>query len=132
MQISGYLASVLGQSQQFRSRGTRNGDSSDSGGIAGVAGTADAGAAGTAGSASSGTLSSKAASAVDDFLAEAKKTPAQRIRDDWLARHKMTEEDLASMPAEKREAIEKEIAEEMKRKLTGDDAKRGAVVNLTA
>lgn len=132
MQINGYLASVLGQSQQFRSRGTRNGDSSDSGGIAGVAGTADAAAAGTAGGTSSGTLASKVPDAVENFLAEAKKTPAQRIRDDWLARHKMSEEDLASMPAEKREAIEKEIAEELKRKLTGDDAKRGALVNLSA
>ncbi len=132
MQISGYLASVIGQSQQFWSRGSRAGSASDSESFASVAGAAKAGSAGTAGSTSSETPASKAAKEVDDFLAEAKKTPAQRIRDDWLARHKMTEEDLASMPAEKREAIEKEIAEEMKRKLTGDDAKRGAVVNLTA
>ncbi|BAI72352.1 hypothetical protein AZL_017140 [Azospirillum sp. B510] len=68
----------------------------------------------------------------DAFLAEAKKTPAERIRDDWLARHKMTEKDLQSMPPEKREAVEKEIAEELKRKLTGQDAKRGAVMNLSA
>lgn len=70
--------------------------------------------------------------AVTDFLAEAKKTPAERIRDDWLARHKMTEDELKSMPSDKREAVEKEIAEELKRKLTGQDAKRGAVMNLTA
>ncbi|MBK1836274.1 hypothetical protein JHL17_02505 [Azospirillum sp. YIM B02556] len=70
--------------------------------------------------------------AVTDFLAEAKKTPAERIRDDWLARHKMTEDDLNAMPPEKREAMEKEFAEELKRKLTGQDAKRGAVMNLTA
>lgn len=70
--------------------------------------------------------------AVTDFLAEAKKTPAERIRDEWLARHKMTKDDLNAMPPEQREAIEKEIAEELKRKLTGQDAKRGAVMNLTA
>lgn len=70
--------------------------------------------------------------AVGAFLKESKKTPAERIRDDWLARHKMTEDDLKSMPSDKREAVEKEIAEELKRKLTGQDAKRGAVMNLTA
>ncbi|WP_049976171.1 hypothetical protein [Azospirillum sp. B506] len=70
--------------------------------------------------------------AVSDFLAEAKKTPAERIRDEWLARHKMTKDDLNAMPPEQREAIEKEIAEELKRKLTGQDAKRGAMMNLTA
>lgn len=70
--------------------------------------------------------------AVNAFLKESKKTPAEQIRDDWLARHKMTEDDLKSMPPEKREAVEKEIAEELKRKLTGQDAKRGAVMNLTA
>lgn len=70
--------------------------------------------------------------AVNAFLTESKKTPAERIRDDWLARHKLTEEDLKSMPSDKREAVEKEIAEELKRKLTGQDAKRGAVMNLTA
>ncbi|WP_455186599.1 hypothetical protein [Azospirillum palustre] len=70
--------------------------------------------------------------AVNAFLKESKKTPAERIRDDWLARHKMTEDELKSMPSDKREAVEKEIAEELKRKLTGQDAKRGAVMNLTA
>ncbi|GLR78026.1 hypothetical protein GCM10007856_06960 [Azospirillum oryzae] len=70
--------------------------------------------------------------AVADFLAEAKKSPAERIRDEWLARHKMTKDDLNALPPEQREAIEKEIAEELKRKLTGQDAKRGAVMNLTA
>ncbi|CAO3421660.1 hypothetical protein [Azospirillum endophyticum] len=70
--------------------------------------------------------------AVTDFLAEAKKTPAERIRNDWLARHRMTEDDLNAMPPERRKAMEKEFAEELKRKLTGQDAKRGAVMNLTA
>ncbi|QCG88323.1 hypothetical protein [Azospirillum sp. TSH100] len=70
--------------------------------------------------------------AVNAFLTESKKTPAERIRDDWLARHKMTEDELKAMPADKREAVEKEIAEELKRKLTGQDAKRGVVMNMTA
>lgn len=113
MQIDGYRAYGYGLQQSNQTRAARGSGSSD-----GTGGT--------------GSVEAKATSAVDAFLAEAKKTPAERIRDDWLARHKMTEEDLQAMSPEKREAIEKEIAEELKRKLTGNEAKRGAVMNLTA
>ncbi len=71
-------------------------------------------------------------SAADAFLKEAHKTPAQRIRDQLLARMKLDEESLAEMPPEKRSAIEKQIAEELKRQLTGEQDRRGAVVDLTA
>lgn len=80
----------------------------------------------------SGEPATKTASAADAFLAEAKKTPAQRIREEWLARHKMSENDLRAMDDKKREAAEKEIAEEIKRRLTGKDAQRGALINATA
>ncbi len=80
----------------------------------------------------SASSSASKTSAADAFLAEAKKTPAQRIREDWLARHKMSEEDLKTMDDKQREAVEKDIAEEIKRKLTGQDSQRGAVVNLSA
>ncbi|MDQ2102586.1 hypothetical protein [Azospirillum isscasi] len=71
-------------------------------------------------------------SAADAFLKEARKTPAQRIRDQMLTRLKLDEESLAAMPPEKREAIEKQIAEELKRQLTGVNDRRGAAVDLTA
>ncbi|MGY0787923.1 hypothetical protein ACW7BJ_01045 [Azospirillum argentinense] len=71
-------------------------------------------------------------SAADAFLKEARKSPAQRIRDQILARMKLDEESLASMPAEKRAAVEKQIAEELKRQLSGEKDRRGAAVDLTA
>ncbi len=82
--------------------------------------------------ASTGKAAASKTSAADAFLAEAKKTPAQRIRDDWLARHKMSEDDLKTMDSKKRESVEKDIAEEIKRKLTGKDAQRGAALNMVA
>lgn len=66
------------------------------------------------------------------FLAEARKTPAERLREDWLKAHNLTEDSLAEMPAEQREAIEKSIAEEIKRQLTNRSDQRGALVDLTA
>ncbi|SMH59362.1 hypothetical protein [Azospirillum agricola] len=107
MQISGYLASVYGQ---FRSGSTSSVKSGDS----------------------TGALEPTKVSAADAFIKEAQKTPAQRIREELLARHKVSEEDLAAMDPEKRSAIEKEIAEELKRRLAGKDAQRGAAVDLTA
>lgn len=74
----------------------------------------------------------KTTSAADAFLAEAKKTPAQRIREDWLARHKMSEDGLKAMDDKQRDAAEKEIAEEIKRRLSGKDARRGAMIDATA
>ncbi|MBP2298644.1 hypothetical protein [Azospirillum picis] len=130
MQINGYQANGYGLSRLFQLRATRNGAAPD--GAAGPAGTDGVKPQLDVSMNATGKADRKAPSAVDSFLAEAKKTPAERIRDDWLARHKMTEDDLNSMPPERREAIEKEIAEELKRKLTGQDAKRGAVMNLTA
>ncbi len=107
MQITSYLASVYGQ---LRSGST---------------------AAVESNSGTSATDTTKT-NAADAFLAEAKKTPAQRIREDWLARHKMSEDSLNTMTPEQRAAAEKDIAEELKRKLTGKDEQRGAVLNLSA
>jgi len=107
MQVSGYLASVYGQ---FRSSTISSAQ----------------GATGTS-------LEDTAkVSAADAFIKEAQKTPAQRIREELLARHKVSEEGLATMEPEKREGIDKEIAAEMKRTLTGKDERRGAAVDLTA
>ncbi|MDP9808835.1 hypothetical protein J2W42_001677 [Rhizobium tibeticum] len=58
---------------------------------------------------------------VSEFTDLANKTPAERIRDQILQRLGLTEDDLKAMPPEEREAIEKQIADELKRQLTGDD-----------
>lgn len=111
MQISGYSSYATNPYAQTRS--TTKSGASESG-------------------ATNGEVAASKTSAADAFLAEAKKTPAQRIRDDWLARHKMSEDDLKTMDSKKRESVEKDIAEEIKRKLTGKDAQRGAALNLVA
>ncbi|MEK1872119.1 MAG: hypothetical protein AAAC50_06805 [Rhizobium altiplani] len=57
---------------------------------------------------------------VSEFTDLADQTPAERIRDQVLQRLGLTEDDLKAMPPEQREAIEKQIADELKRQLTGD------------
>lgn len=107
MQISGYLASVYGQFRTGSAFPVKSGEGT-------------------------GVEETNKASAAASFIEEAHKTPAQRIREQVLARLKVSEEDLANMPAEKRKAIEKEITEELKRQLTDKNARRGAAVDLTA
>ncbi|MEZ2128969.1 MULTISPECIES: hypothetical protein [unclassified Sinorhizobium] len=68
-------------------------------------------------------------SANDALAAELSKwanmTPGEKIRAQYLEEHGLTEESLAEMSPEDREAIEKEIAELIKRQLTGVDDKGG-------
>lgn len=58
-------------------------------------------------------------SVVDEFTKWSSMTPEEFIRARYLAAHNLTEDDLKAMPADQREAIEKEIAEQIKRELTG-------------
>ena len=51
---------------------------------------------------------------VQQFLNYMKETPAQRMEDSWLAAHHLTRKQLESMPAAKRQAIEQEMAREIK------------------
>ena len=51
------------------------------------------------------------------FLEIAKKTPTERFRDQILKAKGLTEEDVAAMTPEKREALEKEIADMIKDKI---------------
>ncbi|WP_245312348.1 hypothetical protein [Rhizobium sp. R693] len=58
-----------------------------------------------------------------EFTDLANQTPAERMRSQILERLGLTEDDLKAMPPKEREAIEKQIADELKRQLTGDDGK---------
>jgi hypothetical protein len=58
-------------------------------------------------------------SLVDQFSEWSNMDPAEFIRARYLEAHGLTEDDLKSMPADQREAIEKEIAEQIKRELAG-------------
>ncbi|MFP5075763.1 hypothetical protein ACLE20_00480 [Rhizobium sp. YIM 134829] len=65
---------------------------------------------------------SKAESPADEFLTWSRMTPAERIRAQYLKDHNLTEESLKAAKPEEREAIEKEIAERIKRELGGKEA----------
>ncbi|WP_431321771.1 hypothetical protein [Rhizobium sp. YTU87027] len=60
---------------------------------------------------------------ISEFTDLADQPPAERMRSQILERLGLTEDDLKAMPPEEREAIEKQIADELKRQLTGDDGK---------
>jgi len=49
-------------------------------------------------------------------------TPAEMMRAQYLEAHHMTEEDLQQMPADQRAAIEKDIADSIKRSLSNKDS----------
>jgi hypothetical protein len=68
----------------------------------------------------SGLSDSKAAAgnaAVDEFLAYMKKSLAERMADAWLAAHGLDREKLKAMKPEQREAVLKQMAEELKQQL---------------
>ncbi len=58
-------------------------------------------------------------SLVDEFTDWSNMDPAEFIRARYLESRGLTEDDLKAMPADQREAIEKEIAEQIKRELAG-------------
>jgi hypothetical protein len=61
--------------------------------------------------------SSAGLSAEQQFLNYMKETPAQQYEDSWLAAHHLTRQQLNAMPPKQREAIEKEMAADLKRKV---------------
>ncbi len=58
-------------------------------------------------------------SLVDEFTKWSSMTPEEFIRARYLAAHNLTEDDLKAMSSDDRAAIEKEIAEQIKRELAG-------------
>ncbi|EHS53834.1 hypothetical protein PDO_3983 [Rhizobium sp. PDO1-076] len=67
----------------------------------------------------------KAAAGKEDLAAEfrelSEKSAAERIREDYLESHGLTEEDLAAMSDEERQAIEDDIQQLIKRQLGFDE-----------
>jgi len=55
--------------------------------------------------------------AAQNFLKYMNETPAQKLEDAWLKAHHLTREQLAAMPPAQREAIEKQMAADLKEKL---------------
>lgn len=56
-------------------------------------------------------------SAVKGFQEYMKETPEQRMRDAWLASHHLTEADLAAMPPDERQAVENQMAQDIKTRI---------------
>jgi uncharacterized membrane protein len=70
------------------------------------------------GTATEGKVSSKIGNkAVDDFLAYMKKSLAERMADAWLAAHGLDRDKLKAMKPEERDAVLKQMAEELKQQL---------------
>jgi hypothetical protein len=65
-----------------------------------------------------------------------KETPAQRMVDSWLAQHHLTEKQLDAMPPKQQQAIRKQMAEDIKKKVQeqtgGGAAPAGSALNVTA
>jgi len=55
--------------------------------------------------------------AVDDFLAYMKKSLAERMADAWLAAHGLDRDKLKAMKPDERDAVLKQMAEELKLQL---------------
>ncbi len=66
------------------------------------------------------------ADVISQFLDYSEMTFAERIRAAWLADHDLTEEQLAALPDDQREAIEDEIEEAVKRQLGLEGASAGS------
>lgn len=77
---------------------------------------------------------SGAGKAVSDFLAYAKETPAQRMREAILKSMGLSEDDLKGMSPEKRKAVEETIQERIKQALEEAAAKgkKGLVADVSA
>lgn len=72
-------------------------------------------------------------SAEEEFLEIARMSPAERLRMQILESMGMSEDSVASMDPEARDAIEDEISRRMMEALTGkDDAEPGSLVDMMA
>ena len=71
--------------------------------------------------------------AVQDFMALAKMTPAQRMRAALLGKMGMSEEDLAKMEPKERKKIEDKIAQTIRQEIEqGDQDHKGVLVDVMA
>jgi hypothetical protein len=70
--------------------------------------------------------------AVDEFVAYMKKSLAERMGDAWLASHGLDRAKLKAMSPEEREAVLKQMAEELKQELQQATAAAKAARNAFA
>jgi hypothetical protein len=58
-------------------------------------------------------------------------SPAKRMEDAWLAKHHLSEQQLASMPPEQQSAIRKQMADDIKKQIQQKTGGLGGNANLT-
>jgi len=75
--------------------------------------------------------SSQTTSAKDTLLAYLKKTPAERMEDNWLRAHGLDAEKLAAMSPEDRAAVMKRMKEDIEDKLKTQTEQRALQVDIT-
>lgn len=54
---------------------------------------------------------------IQEFLAYMKESPAQHLREQWLKEHNLTEAQVAAMPPAEQDTINKQIADDLKKKI---------------
>ncbi|KAF7599486.1 MAG: hypothetical protein CGU28_01395 [Candidatus Dactylopiibacterium carminicum] len=90
----------------------------------------------SAGSADSGELKSETPNRLESLLEELReyqrKSPMERLREQLLADMNLTEESLAALPPEQREAIEAAITAEIKARLLAQDKQTPDTTNISA
>lgn len=69
-------------------------------------------------------------SALDYLVNYLKESPAKRMEDAWLAKHHLTEQQLAAMPPAQQDALRKQMAEDIKKKLQQTSGAPGANANV--
>jgi hypothetical protein len=75
---------------------------------------------------------SNKSSAADTFMAYMKKSPAERMIENWLKAHGLDEEKLKAMSPEERDSIMKQMKQEIEDQLKQQAETKGSVVDLTA
>ena len=70
------------------------------------------------------------ASAADSFLSYLSETPAQQMSGQLLAGHHVTAQQLAAMPSAQREALNKQIGEDIKSRLNQQTQKTQSLSSI--
>jgi hypothetical protein len=84
-------------------------------GITGIAGTSGIGVSTGAAAETNGSSSTNFDAILEAFKKAASETPEERARDAVLKKHDLSEEDYKKLPPKEKEAIDKEIAEAVRK-----------------
>ena len=74
----------------------------------------------------------KKPSAADTFMTYMKKSPAERMVENWLKSHGLDEDKLKAMSPSDREAVMKQMQQEIKDELKAQTEQKGQIVDQVA